>query len=157
MVDNGFCREARNLYVFSGDTHLKTAGCKPNEVEVPRVVGSTLAEARDRLALQPLEYDVVYKPARKGQRLDVVLGQLPRKGTLSAYDKVILIMARPRHGVVPRVVGMPVERAIRRLEQLKLRPAVVGGGINGRVVRQQPEGRIAAAPGMPIRLTVSRG
>jgi penicillin-binding protein 1A len=157
LVDNGLCRESRNLYVFSGDAHLKTAGCKPNEVEVPRVIGSTLAEARDRLALQPLEYDVVYKPARKGQRLDLVLGQLPAKGTLSAYDKVILILAKPKFGAVPRVVGMPVASAIRKLERMKLQPAVIGGGVKGRVVRQQPDGRIAAAPGMPIKLTVSRG
>jgi hypothetical protein len=52
---------------------------------------------------------------------------------------------------------MPVERAIRRLEQLKLQPAVVGGLVHGRVVRQEPRGRIAAAPGMPIRLVVSAG
>ncbi len=157
MIDNGLCRAARNLYVFSGDTHLKTAGCKPNEVEVPRVVGSTLAEARDRLALQPLEYDVVYKPARKGQRLDVVLGQLPRKGTLSAYDKVILIMAKPRHGVVPtRSWGMPVERERRSGDSsgLKLRrPHAGGGSINGRVVaRSSPRAGSRsprAGPGMP--------
>jgi penicillin-binding protein 1A len=157
MLDNGYCREARNLWVFSGEGPKKTADCKPNEVEVPRVIGSTLNEARDRLAVQPLEYDVVYKPAAKGQRLDVVLGQIPAKGTLSAYDKVILILAKPRFGVVPQVVGMPVNAAIRRLERMKLQPAVVGGLVQGRVVRQEPRGRIAAAPGMPIRLVVSRG
>jgi beta-lactam-binding protein with PASTA domain len=100
---------------------------------------------------------VIYKPARPGQRLDVVLGQLPRRGTLSAHDVVTLILARPRFGVVPSVVGMPVPRAVERLEQLKLHPAVVGGTTDGRVIRQQPQGRVAAAPGMPIRLVVSAG
>ena len=112
--------------------------------------------AKERLAAQPLEYDVVYKPAARGQRLDVVLGQIPAKGTLSAYDEVILVLAKPRYGVVPSVVGLPVERAIRRLERLKLQPAVVGGPA-GHVIRQTPRGRIAAAPGMSIRLVVSRG
>jgi len=141
--------------VFSGEGPKKTADCKPNEVEVPRLIGSTLDDAKERLAAQPLRYNVIYKPAAKGQRLDVVLGQIPKRGTLSAYGRVILVLAKPRFGVVPRVVGMPVETAIRRLERLKLQPAVVGGLVRGRVVRQLPRGRIAAAPGMPIRLVVS--
>ena len=156
MKDNGVCREAKSVWLFSGQGPDRTAGCKPNEVEVPRVVGSTLAEAKDRLAAQPLEYDVVYKPATRGQRLDVVLGQIPAKGTLSAYDTVILVQAKPRYGVVPSVVGLPVSRAIQKLERLKLQPAVVGEP-DGRVIRQVPNGRIAAAPGMSVRLVVSRG
>jgi len=155
MRDNGACRATRNLWFFQDDTPKKTADCKPNEVEVPKVVGWTLEDAKDRLSAQPLEYDVVYKPATRGQRLDVVLGQIPAKGTLSAYDKVILVLARPRHGVVPSVVGLPVAKAVQKLERLKLQPAVVGN-MNGRVIRQVPPGRIAAAPGLPIRL-VSRG
>jgi penicillin-binding protein 1A len=156
MADNGECRETKNIWVFSGDGPERTADCKPNEVEVPRVIGSTLDEAKGRLAAQPLRYDLVFKPAVKGQRLDVVLGQIPKRGTLSAHDKVILILAKPRFGVVPSVVGLPVDNAVRRLERLKLHPAVVGGS-DGRVIRQEPRGRIAAAPGMPIRLVVSSG
>jgi penicillin-binding protein 1A len=156
MVDNGLCRGARSVWIFSEQGPKRTAGCKPNEVEVPRVVGSTLDEAKQRLAAQPLRYDVLYKPAARGQRLDMVVGQIPAKGTLSAHDKVILVAAKPRHGVVPTVVGLPVERAVRRLERLKLQPAVVGGS-TGRVIRQRPQGRIAAAPGLRIQLVVSAG
>src|SRR5215218_812628 len=153
MRDNGDCRTPRNLWFF--DPPKKTADCKPNEVEVPKVIGSTLDDAKERLAAQPLAYDVLYKPAARGQRLDVVLGQIPAKGTLSAYDKVLLVLGKPRYGVVPSVVGLPVEKAVQKLERLKLQPAVVGD-MNGRVIRQVPPGRIAAAPGLPIRL-VSRG
>jgi penicillin-binding protein 1A len=156
MADNGVCRETKNIWVLSGAGPKRTADCKPNEVEVPRVIGSTLDEAKGRLAAQPLRYDLVFKPARKGQRLDVVLGQIPKHGTLSAHDKVILILAKPRFGVVPSVVGLPVDNAVRRLERLKLHPAVVGGS-DGRVIRQEPRGQIAAAPGMPIQLVVSGG
>ena len=156
MADNGVCRETKNIWVFSGAGPKRTADCKLNEVEVPKVIGSTLDEAKGRLAAQPLRYDLVFKPARKGQRLDVVLGQIPKHGTLSAHDKVILILAKPRFGVVPSVVGLPVDNAVRRLERLKLHPAVVGGS-DGRVIRQEPRGQIAAAPGMPIRLVVSGG
>jgi penicillin-binding protein 1A len=156
MADNGVCRETKNIWVFSGDGPERTADCKPNEVQVPRLIGSTLDEAKGRLAAQPLRYDLVFKPARKGQRLDVVLGQIPKRGTLSAHDEVILILAKPRFGVVPSVVGLPVDNAVRRLERLKLHPAVVGGS-DGKVIRQEPGGQIAAAPGMPIRLVVSGG
>ncbi|HEV3478507.1 MAG TPA: PBP1A family penicillin-binding protein [Gaiellaceae bacterium] len=156
LLDNGVCRATRNVWIFAGDGPQRKADCKPNEVEVPRVVGWKLADAKQRLAAQPLRYNVVYKPAKRGQRLDVVLGQMPRRGTLSAHDEVMLILARPRHGVVPTVVGLPVDRAVRELERLELRPAVVGGA-SGRVIRQEPRGRIAAAPGLPIRLVVSRG
>ena len=153
MVDNGYCRGVKSVSVFSGDAPRQTADCKPNEVEVPRLIGSTLEEAKWRLAAQPLAYDLIYKPAKRGQRLDVVLGQIPARGTLSAHDKVMLILGKPRFGVVPSVVGLPVDNAIRRLERLKLHPAVVGGS-NGRVIRQEPRGPVAAAPGMPIRLIV---
>jgi beta-lactam-binding protein with PASTA domain len=85
-----------------------------------------------------------------------VLGQIPAKGTLSAHDTVMLILGKPRYGVLPSVVGLPVDRAIRKLERLKLQPAVVGGA-TGRVIRQAPRGRIATAPGMHVRLIVSAG
>jgi penicillin-binding protein 1A len=156
LLDNGLCREARDVWLYSEAKPRRTAACKPNEVEVPRVVGLTLDEARERLAAQPLEYDLIYKPARRGQRLDVVLGQIPARGTLSAYDEVMLVLARPRFGVVPTVVGLPVDRAVRRLERLKLQPAVIGSP-TGRVIRQAPRGQIAAAPGLRIQLVVARG
>jgi penicillin-binding protein 1A len=158
MVDNGLCREAKNVWYFSGQEPGREAPCKRNEVEVPRLVGSTLADAKARLAAQPLEYDVIYKPAKPGQRLDLVLGQIPERGTLSAYDEVTLILARPKYGVVPSVIGMPVPNAIRRLESLKLQPAVEGDAAAGRVIRQEPRGgQVAAAPGLPIRLVVAGG
>jgi penicillin-binding protein 1A len=156
MVDNGLCSGVKNVWYFSGDGPRRTADCKPNEVEVPRLIGSTLNEAKGRLAAQPLQHDLVFKPAKRGQRLDVVLGQIPARGTLSAHDKVILILAKPRFGVVPSVVGLPVDNAVRRLERLKLQPAVVGGSV-GRVIRQVPRGPVAAAPGMPVRLVVAGG
>ena len=158
LVDNGLCRGPKSVWFFSGQSPKREAPCRPNEVEVPRVVGSTVAEAKAQLASQPLQYDLIYRPAKPGERLDVVLGQIPPRGTLSAHDQVTLILAKPRFGVVPSVVGMPVSRAVQRLERLKLQPAVVGGSQVGRVVRQVPKGgRVAAAPGMPIRLIASAG
>ncbi len=155
MRDNELCRGAKSVWLFEGEGPKRTAGCKPNEVEVPRVIGSTLADARERLALQPLGYDVIYKPAKRGQRLDLVLGQIPKRGTLSAYDTVMLVLGKPKYGVVPNVVGLPVATAIRRLERKDLQPAVIGP-MRGTVVRQTPT-RVASAPGLRVRLVSARG
>ena len=57
------------------------ADCKPNEVEVPqRRRRHGRGRALQRLVAQPLTPSYVYKPAKPGQRLNVVLAQFPRAG-----------------------------------------------------------------------------
>lgn len=159
QLDNGNCRNAVQLLVFSGEGPSRTANCKPNEVDVPVLVRSEVADARARLAAQPLTPTVVYKPARPGQLPGIVVGQIPRRGTLSANDEVTLIVTKPLHGVVPKVVGLRLERALRRLEQRKLRPVVPErdeDDMSRKIVRQFPAGGVAAAPGMTVRLVLAR-
>ena len=47
---------------------------------MPNVIGMKLGDAEQRLALQPLNAEVLYKPAKPLQRPDVVIDQVPRKG-----------------------------------------------------------------------------
>ena len=156
-LDNGLCQQTSVLVYFAGRGPGKTASCKQDEVDVPNVVGRKLSEARSRLAAQPLTAALIYKPASAGQRVDVVLRQFPASGTLSSYDKVTLVLAKPLHGVVPRVVGLSLHDARARLARLKLRPAVrLGDGRPGRVGSQEPQAGLAAAPGMTVRLVVGR-
>jgi penicillin-binding protein 1A len=160
QLDNGYCRNAVQLLVFSGEGPTRTANCKPNEVTVPVLVGTEVSQARAQLAAQPLTSTVVYKWARPGQRPGLVVGQEPRSGTLSANDEVTLIATKPRYGVVPTVVGLRLERALRRLERVKLRPVVPQRDEDDpspRIVRQFPAGGVAAAPGMSVRLVLARG
>ena len=160
QLDNGYCRNAVQLLVFSGEGPTRTADCKPNEVNVPVLLRTELSEARAQLAAQPLTPTVVYKWARPGQRPGMVVGQFPKSGTLSANDEVTLIVTKPRYGVVPRVVGLGLERALRRLERVRLRPVVPGrdgDDRSPRIVRQFPAGGVAAAPGMTVRLVVAKG
>src|SRR4029077_5184654 len=117
---------------FEGRSPAKTANCKPNEVEVPNVVGDSYDAARTRLAAQPLTPVVVYKPAAAGQALHVVVKQFPPKGRVSSFDKVTIVVAKHIHGARPSVTGLPVGKATARLERLKLRPVV--RGLAGRVV-----------------------
>jgi penicillin-binding protein 1A len=159
-VDNGNCREVRSIVYLPWRHVPKTANCKPNEVEVPDVVGENVLRAKERLGLQPLKAQIVYRPAAPLQRTGVVVDQIPRKGTLSSYQKVTLVLAKPLHGVVPAVVGKPLLAARRTLKRMKLTSKVVKtkpGGRAGRVVFQAPRGGVAAAPGMLVRLVVSGG
>jgi len=151
--DNGVCKNTYVLDFYGGDGPPRTAGCKPNEVEVPDVVGETLQAAKTRLAGQPLTATLVYRPARPGQRLGVVLQQYPSRGTLSAYDKVTLVVPKSLHGTIPRVVGLTVARARARLAPLHV-VVRVHGGSSGRVVGQAPRPGSAAAPGLPVTLAL---
>jgi len=159
QLDNGLCRETELVTYFSGGGPSRKADCKKNEVEVPRVVGMTLTRAKLRLAGQPLTANIVYKPARPKQRLDLVLDQFPRRGRLSSWDAVTLVLAKPLHGVVPRIVGLPIRQARARLRARGLVPTIerFADGVSGRVLAQVPMGGLAAAPGMKVRLVVGHG
>jgi penicillin-binding protein 1A len=158
QLDNGRCRDTELVVYFSGKGPGQTANCKLNEVEVPNVVGWKLANARMRLEAQPLTPQLIYKPATPGQRVDVVLRQFPKTGRLSSFDKITIVLAKPQHGVVPKIVGLSLRQARSKLRKLKLMPTVqFGSGRAGRVVSQEPLAGVAAAPGMKVRLVVARG
>jgi penicillin-binding protein 1A len=157
--DNGNCDSPKHVFFFSDETPRRTADCRENEVEVPQLVGMRLQDARARLISQPLTPDVIFRPAEPRQRVDVVIGQIPATGRrLSAYDEVKLVLPKPRHGVVPRLVGLPFERAKLKLERRKLRFEVqeTDGRRPGRVTFQVPRPGVAAAPGMLVRIAVTR-
>ena len=159
QLDNGKCRETALVSYFSGHGPGRTANCKPNEVDVPRVVGMKINSAQIRLAAQPLTTNIVYKPAKPKQRLDLVLDQFPRRGRLSSYDTVTLVVAKPLDGVVPKVRGLSLPEARRRLRARGLVPAVArfANGRVGEVLAQMPPPGVAAAPRLRVRLVVGRG
>ncbi len=159
QLDNGYCRETALISYFSGHGPSHTANCKPNEVEIPRVIGLKVARARITLAAQPLTPNIVYKPAKPKQRIDLVLDQFPRKGRASSYDTVTLVLAKPLHGVVPGIVGLPIREARRRLRARGLVPAIArfADGRAGLVLAQMPPAGVAAGPRMKIRLVVGHG
>jgi penicillin-binding protein 1A len=151
-ADNGRCRDVSLLVYFAGRAPRRTADCKVNEVDVPNVVGLKLAAARVRLAAQPLTPQLVYKPANAGQRLDIVVRQFPSNGTLSSFDKVTLVLAKPLHGRVPQLLGLTLPQARARAARLRLR-LLVTHGAGKRVTVQRPLAGVAAAPGMLVRVT----
>ena len=157
-LDNGNCRESASLQFFSGRAPSKRANCKPNEVEVPSVVGKTIAYARLRLSAQPLTPKYVFKPAKPKQRLDIVIAQYPSHGTLSSYDDVTLVLPRALHGVVPNVVGLDLRHARQKLQRAaaeRPRRPVLGRARGTR--RLAGSAGVAAAPHMKVSLVVARG
>ena len=148
--DNGLCKDTFELNFFEAQSP-PPAGCKVNEVQVPSVVGSSLAAARARLLQQPLETAVVYEPARAGQKMGVIVAQFPSGGTLSSWQKVTVVLPKSLHGVVPRVVGLNVARARAKLAKLKVKVRVSGSG-TGKVISQKPAAGTASAVGLTVTL-----
>ena len=159
QLDNGLCRETALVSYFVGHGPTRTANCKRNEVEIPRVVGMTLSRAKLRLAAQPLTPNLVYKPANPKQRIDLVLDQFPRKGRASSYDTVTLVLAKPLHGIVPNVIGLAVREARSKLRSRGLIPEIdrFADGQSGKILAQMPVAGVAAAPRMTIKLVVGHG
>jgi penicillin-binding protein 1A len=157
-LDNGQCRETAEIAYFAGSGPKRTADCRPNEVEVPSVVGEPLAQAKERLAAQPLNANVVYKPARPRQRIDIVVDQFPRKGRASSFDTVTLVLAKPLHGVVPKVVGLTLAHARARLRAAGLDVRVPEDAAGDElVVKQYPRAGVAAAPHLRVSLALRGG
>jgi penicillin-binding protein 1A len=157
-LDNGNCNNTKALLYFAGERPARTANCKVNEVQVPRVVGQTIAAANARLAAQPLRSTYVYEPARPLQKLGVVVRQIPARGTLSSYDKVTLVLPKALQGAVPRVVGLRLARAQARLDRYRLKWDVAGSPPPGaKVIAQTPRWGVAARKGLVIKLVVKAG
>jgi len=158
QLDNGLCRGPVELVYFSGFGPTKTADCVENEVEVPDVRGATLAAARDRVAAQPLTPRVVYRAAKPGEPVGVVLDQQPRKGRLSSFDPLTLVVSKAEHGAVPDVRGVPVNVARERLRAVGAKAEVRAyvDGPPGMVVSQTPAAGVAAGPELVVQLAVAR-
>jgi len=159
MRDNGRCKDVATLYFFSGSEPSETADCVPNEVEVPDVVGARVLDAEARLAAQPLQAEVLYRPAKPGlERPGIVIEQEPAGGALGAFETVRLVVGRATQGTVPRVVGLTVEEARLRLadRELAAQIAQLVDGTPGVIVSQEPQSGIAAGPNMIVRLVVGR-
>ncbi len=158
LLDNGLCATRQEVVYFSGMGPQHVANCNPDEVEVPDVRGLKLVDAERQLGAKPLTTELVYKPAAPLEPAGIVVDQRPKEGFASAFDRVILVVAKPQHGVIPNLVGKSLAQAEARLAKLNLDPDVTWvEGKQERVLEQTPRPGLAAAPGVTVRLVVSRG
>ena len=92
FLDNGLCKGAQSLVYFSGRGPMRTANCKPNEVEVPDVVGQRIDIAQARLAAQPLGVVIAYQPASSSSASTTSSRRCGRAA--SSYDNLTLIISK---------------------------------------------------------------
>jgi penicillin-binding protein 1A len=158
LVDNGNCRSSREVLYVVGFEPEKRAPCKPNEVDVPPVVGLTIDDAQARLYSMPLTPELITRPAKPGERVGVIVEQFPKGGTLSSWSKVRIVTTQALHGRIPDLVGLNIQEARRRLLKRGFVPEIVSAGAGREedlVVRaQRPRPGRAAGKGMTIRLTL---
>ena len=158
-ADNGYCRGTREVLYFYGRGPGTTADCKPNEVEVPKVVGAKVLDAEARLAAQPLQYEVIYRPAKPG-------GGAPRNRPRAAAGRWNPRSVRNREAdrrEGPRGPRAEGGRADDRASTAA--PRELGarnrdsGGRRGRCrrrTRAAAKTRFAASPNMIVRLLVGQ-
>ncbi len=157
MLDNGRCPSRREVVYFAGLGPATIANCRDDEVQIPDVRGQSLAKAEARMDAQPLSPELVFRPAEPLEPAGVVVGQRPLRGYADPFDRVILIVTKPLHGVIPELVGRSLDDAEARLARLKLQPEIRWvEGKREKVLQQRPKPGLAAAPGMKISLVVAR-
>ncbi len=158
-IDNGNCRDSQTIMYVAGFGPTQPAPCKPNEVDVPHVVGAKLADAKARLLGMPLTPEVITRPAKPGEPLGRVVAQFPRQGTLSTWDTVHIVVPRASNGRIPEVVGLSVTKARQRLASRDIAGLIEAyvDGKNGVVLAQYPHAGLAAVRNMTVRLIVGRG
>ena len=157
-VDNGNCEDAHTVMYVAGAGPTQKAPCKPNEVDVPQVVGAKLDDAKTRLLGMPLTPEIIYRPAKAGERLGRVVAQFPTQGTLSTWDTVRIVVPKSTNGLIPDVVGLTEHAARRRLARHEIGGVVEAyvDGKSGIVLSQYPHEGLAATRNMTVRLIVGR-
>ena len=157
-VDNGNCKDSRTIMYVAGYGPNERAPCKPNEVDVPRIVGARLADAKARLLSMPLTPEVITRPAKPGEKLGRVVAQFPARGTLSTWDTVRIVIPKSTNGRIPDVVGLTVANARHRLARRDIAGFVeaYADGKSGVVLAQYPRAGLAATRNLTVRLIVGR-
>ena len=157
-VDNGNCKDSRTIMYVAGYGPNERAPCKPNEVDVPRIVGARLADAKARLLSMPLTPEVITRPAKPGEKLGRVVAQFPARGTLSTWDTVRIVIPKSTNGRIPDVVGLTVANARHRLARRDIAGFVeaYADGKPGVVLAQYPRAGLAATRNLTVRLIVGR-
>jgi penicillin-binding protein 1A len=157
-LDNGNCQDSRTILYFEGFGPTAKAPCKPNEVDVPQVIGAKVEDAKARLLSMPLTPEIITRPAKPGETLGRVVEQFPARGTLSSWDTVRIVLPKATNGRIPDVVGLDLLTARTKLSSRDIAGFVeaFADGESGRVIAQYPHAGLAATPNMTVRLIVGR-
>jgi eukaryotic-like serine/threonine-protein kinase len=130
-------------------------------VTVPLVVGLEEANARTKIEDAGLVATVIEGPDAEVEA-GVVARQEPKEGTdvAEGTEVTLFVSTGPRKTIVPNVVGMQYDEAIRVLQEAGLdweRKEVFANKRPGRVVGQDPEAEQEVVEGTVVTLRVSKG
>jgi len=135
---------------------------RPEKVDVPKVTGLDLTEARERLDRSGFE-NVRVERERSTAELDTVLRQDPDPGEEAAKDDTVTLAVSRGPGKVrvPSVRNLPEERAFKELEKADLKvtadPQPSNRVKKGFAVGTSPEEGTEVDRGSRVRLFVSSG
>ena len=154
LVDNGNCKSTREVLYVTGFAPDKRAECKPNEVDVPPVVGRDdrrrAGAARTACRSTPERDHAAGEAAASGSAM--VVEQFPKGGTLSSWgDRADRRSAQATARRSPDLVGLTLEQARTKLLKRGLVPEISRRRQprRGGVVRaQRPSRAVAAGKGM---------
>jgi beta-lactam-binding protein with PASTA domain len=151
--------DAGTLYGEGGIVVLSVAR-RPQEIEVPDVVGLSSGRALARLRAAGL--DPRAQAVQSRRRQGIVLRQAPEAGT--AVDRgtevVVLVSTGQERAAVPDVIGTTVGDATTRLSRAGFRTRVArvpGTEPEGTVTGQAPAAGTRLLRGQVVRINVSRG
>ena len=94
----------------------RVATCKPNEVDIPDVVGQIDRGGQDAARRAAADRgDRLQAREDRAAHRRTSSGSSRARAPLSAYDKVTLVLAKSLHGVIPRVTGLRLAAARQKL------------------------------------------
>lgn len=128
-------------------------------VEVPGVVGNTVAQAEDALVAAGLALGEITVTETQARSLDAskVLGQQPAAGQRVLPGTAVALSVEKMVVTVPSMVGMVYEEAANTLREMGLRASVRqrrSGGTPGTVLSHSPVANQSVAPGTNVTLNV---
>jgi len=135
---------------------------RPEQIDVPKVTGMQLSEARDRLDKAGFE-NIEVERERSLAKLDQVLRQDPDPGEQAARKDAIqlVVSSGPGEVDVPSVDGLTQAQAVRELRQADLRvtptPRASNGVDEGLVIGTSPREGTSVQRRSNVRLFVSSG
>ena len=141
LLDNGNCQERGRSSTSRAPARAPRPTCKPNEVDVPNVVGMRL-DGEGPALLDAAHRRRGLATGEPGQRLGRVIDQRPESGTLSSWSTVRIVLPalperpdprrrRPRRGEraqPPRPAPARGQADVRRRRRARRRPRAVPAG-----------------------------
>ncbi|MCI8617898.1 MAG: Stk1 family PASTA domain-containing Ser/Thr kinase [Clostridia bacterium] len=155
------------LFVLAfGGTMLTINLTKPKDVELPNLVGLSKEEAEQKIKDAKLVFEIEKEEYNSEVEENKIISQDPKY--IENYNKVkegstvkVVISKGTEKTIVPKVIGMKEEEAIKTLEEAKLKAEVIEETSKkieeGYIISQEVEADTEANAGDTIKIHVSIG